>query len=90
MCVCVWGGGGEGEGVKRRTGGREIAPTLVVGWRASALKGEKGGRFREVAGMSIVDTDGPRSSVDTFMGLHGSSEAAGRLSLNFVLNMQVR
>ena len=36
-------------------------PTLPVGKRASALRGEEAGRFREVAGVSIVDAGGSRS-----------------------------
>ena len=35
-----------------------MLPTLAVGWRASALRGEEVGHFHEVAGVSIV---GPRS-----------------------------
>ena len=38
-----------------------MLPTLVVGWQASALRGKEAGRFREVAGVSIVATGGPRS-----------------------------
>ena len=34
--------------------GGEMLPTLAGGWRASALRGEEAGRFREVAGVSIV------------------------------------
>ena len=37
-----------------------MLPTLVGGWRASALKGEEAGRFHEVAGVSIVAAGGPR------------------------------
>jgi len=40
---------------------RCMLPTLAVGWRASALRGEEAGHFREVAGMSIVDAGGPCS-----------------------------
>ena len=36
--------------VERRTRGGDMLPTLVVGWRASVLRGEEAGRFREVAG----------------------------------------
>ena len=32
--------------------------TLVVGWRASALRREEAGRFPEVAGVSIVAAGG--------------------------------
>ena len=38
-----------------------MLPTLPVGQRASALRGEEAGRFREVAGVSIVDAGGSRS-----------------------------
>ena len=38
-----------------------MLPTLVVGWRASALRGKEAGRFREVAGVSFVTAGGPRS-----------------------------
>ena len=49
-----WGGG-------RRARGGEMLPTLAVGWRASALRGEEAGRFCEAAGVSIVAVGGPRS-----------------------------
>ena len=57
MHVC-WG---EGVGVecevrgvvKHRMQGREMLPMLAVGWRASAVRGEEGGRFRKVVGVSI-------------------------------------
>ena len=39
-------------GAERRTRSGEMLPKLAVGWRASALRGEEAGRFREVAGMS--------------------------------------
>ena len=35
--------------------------TLVVGWRASVLRGEEAGCFRKVAGVSIVAAGGPHS-----------------------------
>ena len=38
-----------------------MLPTLVVGWRASALRGEEAGRFRVVSGVSIVAVGGPCS-----------------------------
>ena len=38
-----------------------MLPTLVVGWQASALRGEEAGRFREVAGVSIIAAGGQRS-----------------------------
>ena len=34
--------------------------TLAVDWRVSVVKGEEAGRFREVAGVSIVAAGGPR------------------------------
>ena len=37
-----------------------MLPMLVVGWQASALRGEEAGRFREVACVSIIDVGGPR------------------------------
>ena len=46
-----WGGGGRGG---------EMLPMLVGGWQASASRGEEAGRFREVAGVSIVAAGGPR------------------------------
>ena len=46
---------------ERRTRGGETLPTLAGGWRASALQGEEAGRFRKVAGVSIVAAGGPRS-----------------------------
>ena len=42
-----------------------MLPTLAVDWRASAVRGEEAGRFREVAGISIVAAGSPRSAVDT-------------------------
>ena len=47
--------------------GHETMPTvkvvtLVIGWRASAMKGEKAGHFRKVTGMSIVVAGSPRSA----------------------------
>ena len=38
-----------------------MLPTLVVGWQASVLRGEEAGRFREVAGLSIIGAGGPHS-----------------------------
>ena len=38
-----------------------MLPTLVVGWRASALRSEEAGRFLKVAGVSIVAAGGPCS-----------------------------
>ena len=63
------GGGGGGVGAERevrgvaerRTQGGEMLPTLAGGWRASALRGKEAGRFREVAGVSIVAAGGPGS-----------------------------
>ena len=58
-CVEVSMRGGEGEReargvVEHRTRGREMLPMLVVGWRASALRGKEAGHFLEVAGVSII------------------------------------
>ena len=39
--------------------------TLVTGWQALAVRGEEAGRFREVAGVSIVLAGGPRSATGT-------------------------
>ena len=41
--------------------GGEMLPTLAVGLRTSALRGEKAGWFRKVAGVSIVDAGRLRS-----------------------------
>ena len=60
-CVGVSTMGGGGGGAERRTRGREMLPTLVVGWQASVLRGEEAGRFREVAGVSIVFAGSPCS-----------------------------
>ena len=38
---------------RARSARRRDVPTLVVGWRASAVRGEEAGRFREVAGVTI-------------------------------------
>ena len=56
-CVGVSTRRGRGVGAERRTRGGEMLP----GWRASELRGEEAGRFREVAGVSIVAAGGPRS-----------------------------
>ena len=36
-----------------------MLPTLAVGWRASALRGEEAGYFCEVAGVFIVAAGDP-------------------------------
>ena len=36
-------------------------PTLAVGWRALALRGEEAGRFHEVAVVFIIAAGGPCS-----------------------------
>ena len=41
-------GGGQAQGV-------EMLLTLLVGWRASVLRGKEAGRSRKVTGVSIVD-----------------------------------
>ena len=38
-----------------------MLPTLVVGWRASALRGKEAGRFRKVVRTSNYTAGGPRS-----------------------------
>ena len=38
-----------------------MLPTLVVGWRASLLRGKQAGHFRKAASVSIVAAGGPRS-----------------------------
>ena len=48
-------------GAEHRMRGGEMLLMLAVGWRASALRGEKAGHFRKVAGVSIVATGGLRS-----------------------------
>ena len=48
-------------GAERSTRGGEMPPTLAIGLRASTLRGEEAGRFREVAGVFIVAAGGPRS-----------------------------
>ena len=45
-----------GGGARRRD-----APDARGCWRASVLRGEEAGRFREVAAMSIVAAGGPHS-----------------------------
>ena len=39
---------------KRRMQGREMLPTLAVGWQASVVRGEEVGHFRKVASVSII------------------------------------
>ena len=53
---CQWGVGPSAR--HRQTQGREMLLTLLVGWRALALRGEEAGRFCKVTGMSIVDAGG--------------------------------
>ena len=66
MAECSWhevivgGGWGPSTG-RRRAQGREMLTTLAVGLRALALRSEEAGRFREVAGVSIVDVGSPCS-----------------------------
>ena len=60
----LWGVGAEREArgdAERRTRGGEMLPTRAIGRRASALRSEEAGRFREVVGVSIVAAGGPRS-----------------------------
>ena len=49
-----------GVGGECRTGGGEMLPMLVVGWQASAVRGEEAGHFHEVVGVSIIVAGGPR------------------------------
>ena len=42
---------GGGVGAERRTRGEEKLPTLAVGWRSSAERGEEAVRFCEVTGV---------------------------------------
>ena len=51
---CQWGGGSH-------SARQRDTPDASVGWWASALRGEKAGCFRKVAGVSIVDVGGPCS-----------------------------
>ena len=44
----------------KREAERSMLLMLAVGW-ASALRGEEAGRFRKVAGVSIIAAVGPRS-----------------------------
>ena len=53
-CHLSVGDGSQVRGVTACARGGEMLPTLAVGWRASALRGEKAGHFHEVAGVSIV------------------------------------
>ena len=73
VCVCVWGGGGGGGGAGGASWGgssveRRDSPDPSSRLASFTLRGEKAGRFREVAGVSIVNTDGPCSAVNTFNG----------------------
>ena len=47
-------GKGGGVGGEHRSQGKEMLPTLVVGWWDSAVRGEEAGSFPEVVGVSIV------------------------------------
>ena len=70
-----------------------MLPTLSVGWRASALRGEETEHFREVGGMSIVVAGGRlfnkrqpnglnRLAIDREM-FSGSADAGFVLALPF-------
>ena len=52
-------------GTEHKARGGELFPTLAVSCQASVVRGEEVGRFREVAGVSIVAAECPRSAVDT-------------------------
>ena len=43
-----------GIGAERSTRGGEMLPTQATVWRASGMRGDEAGRFREVEGVSIV------------------------------------
>ena len=43
-----------GVGAERSTRGGEMLPTRATVWRASGMRGDEAGRFREVEGVSIV------------------------------------
>ena len=45
---------------KRRARSRDMLLKLVIGWRASAMRGEEAGHFCEVAGVSIIAASGPQ------------------------------
>ena len=47
-------------GAKCKERGGEMVLILVVGWRASAVRGEEAGRFCKVAGVSIIAVGGPQ------------------------------
>ena len=49
---------------EHRMRGGEMLPMLVVGWRASAVRGEEAGHFRKVVGVSIVVVGSPCSVTD--------------------------
>ena len=62
-----------------------MLPTLVVGWRASALRGEEAGCFREVACMSIVAAGGQFNSRQP-SGLNKLAiELSGSVDAGFVI-----
>ena len=69
MCTCWRGGGGgecEARGIaKRRMRGGEMLLKLVVGWRASAVRGEEAGCFHEVVGVCIIVAGDLCSATDT-------------------------
>ena len=54
--VIVGGGWGPSAG-RRQVRGGEMLTTLVVGWRALALRSEEAGRFHEVAGGGVYLRD---------------------------------
>ena len=57
--IVMGGWGPSAERLRARDG--EMLTTLAVGWRALESRSEEAGRFREVAGVSIVDAGGPCS-----------------------------
>ena len=55
--MCVEGVGAEHEALgvaEHSTRGSEMLPTRATVWRASAMRGDEAGHFREVEGVSIV------------------------------------
>ena len=70
-CFCKGGDGGSKKkgagrvGERARSARRRAVPDASCKRRASVVRGEEAGLFREVAGVSIVAAACPRSAVDT-------------------------
>ena len=58
-----------------------MLPLRAVGWRASALRAEEAGRFRKVAGVSIVASRRSAFVVDN-LTVHGQPGGLNKLNLN--------